>query len=186
MFAYCGNNPATYADDCGQAGYYTVKEANTSVVEEDDDGNVTYKTVIKYSACYTSYDLFAPNKRIVAEVETEVEIIFVIDNRGVAHLDNNQRDDLLLNNDVISLKLAEEMINAAITQVDGAMSGRTAEGVAREIRNHCKWGFLIGIDSITMADIGGTTEGRSDYDYNARGFESFFKIPSVLWEMIFG
>lgn len=102
----------------------------------------------------------------------------------MAIIDNSQRDDLLLNDDKISLAIADEILAAATEQVDGAMSGRTREGVAREIRFHCKYGFLTKSEKITIADMGGTDKSRTDYDYNAKGLENFFNIPAVLWEML--
>ena len=181
MFAYCRNSPVLLADDGGQKWYYTVEEVNTEVVGEDERGTAKYKVTLKYTGYAPSYQIFVPD----TTTSGEMEIVFSVDSRGVAVIENDQRDDLMLDDDAVSTAVAEEILKTAKAQVDGAMSGRTVAGWAREIRFHCKYGYLTRIKRIRSADMGGTDKSRSDYDYNAKGFENPLKIPIVIFEFFF-
>ncbi|MGM9668232.1 MAG: hypothetical protein ACI3VZ_00555 [Faecousia sp.] len=192
MFAYCGNNPVSFADNFGDQWFYTVNEVVTTEEETDDKGNATYKTVIKYSAYCPSNQLFVPE----ITVEGELEYEFTVDSRGVAKIDNSKYDHIILGDEKISEAMAEEIIKAATTQVPGSMSGRTISGVARELRLHCDIGYMFSLGNtdllfglskqILVADIGGMDPDKPDYDYNAKGFENLWALPAAIWELIKG
>ena len=108
-----------------------------------------------------------------------------VDQRGVIFFDNSKHAHGMVGDYNISIALANEMYCAATNQVGGALSGRTTEGIARELRMHYRVSAILPIKKVTVADIGGMEKSRSDYDYNAKMFENLWKTPTVIWEMLF-
>ncbi len=177
MFAYCGNNPTNKTDSSGRKWFYTVEGSETIEVSRPDEGTVEYKTIINYSA-------FAPNPYLLCPdpvIHGTVELLYTVDSRGVIILDTQQNSGGYLGDDAITEALASEMLNVAIRQVPGALSGRTPSGLAFEIRCHYKTSTLIPLSALKIADMGGLT--GPGYDYNARGFENIWQFPSVFGEM---
>ena len=89
----------------------------------------------------------------------------------------------------VSNAVAGEILNATTKQANGALSGRTINGIARELRHHYQ-GYdatqvipyfiaplssafsFVTIKVFDDTDIGGMDRNMGDYDYNAKGFEN--------------
>ena len=181
MFAYCNNNPVVYTDASGNLTYYSVKNASTVKESEDNYGTATYSVKIEYTATISN-----PFSLVQSDVEVEGDVIFTftVDSRGVVVFNNNDYDHGMVGDDNISAALANEIYYAATSHVDGALSGRTVKGIARELRAHFKVSTTLPVNKVSIADIGGMDKSRSDYDYNAKMFEDPWKTPLVIWEMI--
>ena len=182
MFSYCQNNPVVFTDPSGNLIYYTIEETSTVAGPVDPDGSVEYSTKIKYTAIISN-----PNSPLTPDVHYEGEVTFGfnVDQRGVVFFDNSKYEHGMVGDYNISIALANEMYCAATSQVDGALSGRTTKGIARELRMHFQVSAILPIRKITVADIGGMEKSRSDYDYNAKMFENLWKTPAVILEMLF-
>ena len=182
MFSYCQSNPVVFTDSSGNLIYYTIEETSTVTGSVDPDGSVEYSTKIKYTAIISN-----PNASFTPDVHYEGEVTFGfnVDQRGVVFFDNSKYEHGMVGDYNISIALANEMYCAATSQVDGALSGRTTKGIARELRMHFQFSAVLPIRKITVADIGGMEKSRSDYDYNAKMFENLWKTPAVIFEMLF-
>ena len=173
MYAYCNNNPIAYKDPQGK--YYvefntvgSVETAEGSTI----DGITYYTTTIEYTTTiYTGslYELFFGPR----SYSSKVEIAFSIDSNSIVHIDNEKNANKQLNDSSVSKALATEVISSARAREPDALSGRTVEGVAMEIRIH--YGiYSFGIKShVDVADIGGTDKSKPGYDSNASFFERF-------------
>lgn len=180
MYVYCLNNPVVCADTNGNYTYYVVNGVETKEVGVDDNGFVTYETTINYTyVTMNAYVLFSPEVRLDGTVTYQ----YTVDNRGAISYDSRKNEGGELGDKAISTALAKEMYSTATNQVNGALSGRTIDGIAKELRRHTQFAFLG--EKIGVADIGGLDKNKPDYDYNARMFENPWKALSVIFEMLF-
>ena len=176
MFAYCLNNPIVYNDTQGDYSYYIIGNVTTVNEGLDKDNTTIYRTTMEYTWVITDPNsIFMPECRY----DGKSEFVFNLDDRGVVIYDNDKNDRGMSGAYEVSIALAQEMYLAATTQVEGALSGRTIEGLARELRAHTKVSTIIPWEKVSIADMGGTTKDRPDYDYNASWFEG--RILAMLF-----
>ena len=181
MFAYCLNNPVVSADKRGLYAYYIVTNVETHEESVDPYGTVTYVTTINYEYVFMNSDmLFSKESRL----EGTVSYSYSVDARGVIIFDSREIQGGELGDKNISTALAKEMYMVTKQQNNSALSGRTIDGIAKEIRVHLKLSFL-GKNKFGVIDIGGLDKDREDYDYNAKMFENPWKTYDVIWEMMF-
>ena len=108
--------------------------------------------------------------------------------RTVPCVKNSQPNATWKGDHEISKALSSEMLNIANRQVDGSLSGRTVDGVARELRQH-NYAYIVTHPVVKVfenSDIGGMDPNMGDYDYNAKGFENPIAWREVIPEWLDG
>lgn len=131
-----------------------------------------YSVTIRYTCEVVNF--YLPMKDVA--LDGTATFIFGVKSNGVLTYDNKSQSDLALIGDKsISIALAKTMYKTATEKVPGALSGRTIEGIARELRAHYKASCLLPIDNLLITDMGGLDESMPGYDYNAKVFEEPYK-----------
>lgn len=172
MFAYADNSPVMNTDSCGNYTFYTVNEVSDVTQQENKNGVQMYSVTIKYTCEVVNF--YLPMKDVA--LDGTATFIFGVKSNGVLTYDNKSQSDLALIGDkAVSIALAKAMYKTATEQVAGALSGRTIEGIARELRVHYKASCLLPIDNLLITDMGGLDESMPGYDYNAKVFEEPYK-----------
>ena len=172
MYAYADNSPVMNTDSCGNYTFYTVNEVSDVASLGEEKGVQMYSVTVKYTCEVINFNL--PVKDAV--LDGTATFVFGVKSDGVLIYDNKSQSDLALIADKsIGIAVAKSMYETATEQVPGALSERTIEGIARELRAHYRASRLVPIDKLLIADMGGLDESMPGYDYNAKMFEEPYK-----------
>ena len=172
MYAYADNSPVMNTDSCGNYTFYTVNEVSDVASLGEEKGVQMYSVTVKYTCEVINFNL--PVKDAV--LDGTATFVFGVKSDGVLIYDNKSQSDLALIADKsIGIAVAKSMYETATEQVPGALSGRTIEGIARELRAHYRASRLVPIDKLLITDMGGLDESMPGYDYNAKIFEEPYK-----------
>ncbi len=111
---------------------------------------------------------------------------FRIDEAGNAQVENGQKGLFRLLFGRNGKAFAASILSTARECAADALPGRTAAGLVRELRIHyVLYRLKVKRRSTIVTDLGGTEEGREDYDPNARFFEAPLRNLDVIWETFF-
>ena len=169
MFAYCGNNPVVRKDASGQEWVYVIDETETTVVEEND-GNVTYETTIKYTRSKKRRWPWSPSSGTQEQITVALQ--YTVSSDGAISFDNKQSDASALVIECVQNALAEEMYTKCTEQVPESLSGRTIKGIGAELYWHyLSYDLNILSGPAEYANIGGLDKDKPGYDSNGRIFE---------------
>ena len=173
MFAYCLNNPVNMSDISGEFPFYIVKNVETI---KDGNSYVTTITYIQYYGRTIQGYLYAAS--------VSVDFHYTISNKGLIKIAEKDSKMIALYHPVIVNALSNEMQHQADMLRSNALSGRTSLGMTFEMYVHSFFDFLrIMPEKTNTIDIGSVDKNSTDYDYNAKWFESPI---GALWELIKG
>ena len=167
MFAYCNNNPVSMKDISGKYPVYYCDDAETKLVNEDENGLCYYETTITFRKVETDHAVLAS-----AIPQQVVTFSYTVSSEGIIAFDNNQENAYLIMSNSLCRSLVIEMTTVARNQVQDALNGRTIRGIVFEMHAHY-YGYQLGMNpkNTDITHIASNIEGSRGYRDNDDWFE---------------